>query len=205
MWKKAEAELKNILDLSGKDYTVLKGDGAFYGPKIDILMKDSLGRDWQMGTMQLDFQIPARFDLKYIAADGSQKTPIVVHRVIYGSLERFVGILIEHYAGAFPVWLAPIQTVILPVSEKHLSFARGGLAKLIEAGIRVELDDRAESLPKRIRTAELQKIPYMLIVGDKEAQSDTVSIRARGETDLGSMPLSQFIDRIRQEIDSRTS
>ena len=204
-WDKAEAELKNILDQSGKEYTVLEGDGAFYGPKIDILMKDILGRDWQMGTMQLDFQIPARFNLKYAAADGSQQTPIVIHRVIYGSLERFVGILIEHCAGAFPTWLAPVQVIMLPVSDKHQEYAAKIVDQLKEAGIRVELNDKNEPLNARVRDAQLQKIPYMLIVGDKETKSNTVSERGRSGKDLGQKPAGEFISNIKHEIDNRLS
>ncbi len=205
VWKKAESELRRILETSHKEFSVLEGDGAFYGPKIDILMNDSLGRGWQMGTLQLDFQIPARFKLQYAAPDGTMKTPVVIHRVIYGSLERFMGILIEHYAGAFPVWLAPVQAAILPISEKHLDYAKKVTQQLVEQGIRVELDDRAESLQKRIRDAELKKIPYMVIIGDKEVKSNTVSIRARGEKDLGSMNLKKFISLISQEISSKAT
>lgn len=205
VWDKAEAELKSILDQSGKEYTVLEGDGAFYGPKIDILMKDSLGRDWQMGTLQLDFQIPARFDLKYTAPDGSRKTPIVIHRVIYGSLERFVGILIEHTAGAFPTWLAPVQATVLPISDKHQEYAQKVVGELKDAGVRVELNDKNEPLNARVRDAQLQKIPYILVVGDKESDSDSVSVRHRHSKDTHTQKLEEFTREILQEITSRTT
>lgn len=203
VWAKAEAELKSILDRSGKEYTVLEGDGAFYGPKIDILMKDILGRDWQMGTMQLDFQIPARFNLKYAAADGSQQTPIVIHRVIYGSLERFVGILIEHYAGAFPTWLAPTQAIVLPISDKHQEYAQEVTKRLRDEDIRVELNDNNEPLNARVRDAELQKVPYVLVVGDKEASVNSVSVRCRHSKDSHVQKLQEFIKDITKEISTR--
>ena len=205
IWAEAEKALIAAVEKRNISHFLGTGEAAFYGPKIDVMVKDSLGRDWQLSTCQLDFNQPENFDMSYIGEDGQPHRPAVLHIAVLGSFERFLGILIEHYAGAFPVWLAPVQVVILPISEKHLSFARGGLAKLNQAGIRAELDDRAEPLPKRIRQAELQKIPYMLIVGDKEAQSDTVSVRQRGEKDLGSMPPDQFLNRLNQEIDSKVS
>jgi len=177
VWNKAEKELKKILENSGKEYSILEGDGAFYGPKIDILMNDSLGREWQMGTMQLDFQIPLRFDLKYSAEDGTQKTPVVIHRVIYGSLERFIGILIEHFAGNFPTWLTPVQVKVLPITEKHLVYAKKVGDKLKEEGIRVEVDERNERLQAKIRDAQLEKVAYMLIVGDREEKERTVAAK----------------------------
>ena len=199
-WDKAEATLKKILDASGKDYFVLDKDGAFYGPKVDILMKDSLGREWQMGTIQLDFQQPRRFKLQYAAADGTQKTPIAIHRVIYGSLERFIGILIEHYAGAFPLWLAPVQAVVLPISDKHLDHAQKVLDSLKLAQIRCELVLRNEPLPARVRDAEMQKVPYILVVGDREAEANSVSIRHRGDKASVTKPLSEFISDLSADI-----
>ena len=202
-WSKAEDTLKNILEKSGKKYTIEKRDGAFYGPKIDILMKDSIGRDWQMGTIQLDFQIPKKFNLKYIDVDGKAKTPVVIHRVIYGSLERFIGILTEHLIGAFPVWLAPVQTVVIPISEKHDNYASEIVKQLKENNIRVELKNENETLGKKIREAEMQKIPYLLIAGDKEISTKTVSIRERGKGDVGTMAIDKFIEKIREEIKNK--
>ncbi len=199
-WDSAEKELKEILAACGKLFTVLEGDGAFYGPKIDILMKDSLGREWQMGTIQLDFQIPQRFDLKYSDSQGSLQTPVVIHRVIYGSLERFIGILIEHFAGSFPVWLAPVQAIILPISEKHLDYATLVNKELAKGRIRVDLDSRNESLPAKIRDAQLQKIPYLLVIGDKEVSAETLAVRKRGERETASLSLSQFSSLINQAI-----
>ncbi|MCX6721027.1 MAG: threonine--tRNA ligase [Candidatus Staskawiczbacteria bacterium] len=199
-WNKAEDELKKILEKSGKKYTVENGDGAFYGPKIDILMKDCLGREWQMGTIQLDFQIPKKFNLKYIDADGKTKTPVVIHRVIYGSLERFMGILTEHLAGAFPVWLSPIQAVVIPISEKHFDYAKKIEKELRGNNIRVEMKNENETLGKKIREAEMQKIPYLLVVGDKEIEAGAVSVRERGKGDLGQMPTDKFLEKIREEI-----
>jgi threonyl-tRNA synthetase len=204
IWDKAERELKKILKESGKDFTVLDGDGAFYGPKIDILMKDSLKREWQMGTLQLDFQIPQRFGLKYIDEKSKEKTPVVIHRVVYGSLERFMGILTEHFAGAFPLWLSPVQIVILPISDKkHLSYAKDIAKVLKESKIRVEIDDRAESIGKRIRESEIQKIPYMIIVGDKEKQAGNVSVRSYAKGDSGSQKIKDFVEKILIEIEKK--
>lgn len=204
LWDKAEKELKSILEKSGKEYFVLEGDGAFYGPKIDILMKDSLGRDWQMGTLQLDFQQPLRFGLKYAAEDGTNKTPVAIHRVIYGSLERFIGLLIEHFGGNFPTWLTPIQVKVLPITERHLDYAKKVTNELKEAGIRVELDDRNERLQAKIRDAQLEKVAYMFIVGDKEAESESVSVRTRGQQDLGVMTVADFIARVQPLVESKS-
>lgn len=202
LWDKAESELKQVLEDSGKDYFVLEGDGAFYGPKIDILMKDALGREWQMGTLQLDFQQPLRFNLKYSASDGTTKTPVAIHRVIYGSLERFIGVLIEHFGGAFPTWLNPIQVKVLPISEKHMDYANEVLKQLKESGVRVELDDRAETLGNKIRNAQNEKVPYMLIMGDKEIESKEVSVRNRaGESK--NYKLSEFTEIIKKEIEDK--
>lgn len=195
-WDKAEETLKSLLKNSKKEYVIEEGDGAFYGPKVDILIKDSLGRSWQMGTIQLDFQLPQRFDLKYTDEKGQEKVPVIVHRVIYGSLERFIGILTEHYAGAFPAWLAPVQAIILPISDKHLDYAQIVKSELAEADVRVELDDRSESIGKKIRDAEMQKIPFMLIVGDKERESGEVSLRKYKEGDKGPVSIKKVIEEI---------
>ncbi len=192
-WNRAEKGLKQVLEESGKDYFVLEGDGAFYGPKIDIVMEDALGREWQMGTIQLDYQIPRNFNLKYTAADGTLKTPIAVHRVIYGSLERFFGLIIEHFAGAFPVWFSPVQVKIIPISDKHVEYATKLKTNLETKNLRVEIDDRAETMQSRIRDAQVQKIPYMLIVGDREIQNNTASVRLRTGKDLGARPIAESI------------
>ena len=198
-WNKAEKELGEILKDSGKKYVVLKGDGAFYGPKIDILMRDSIGREWQMGTVQLDFQMPKRFNLSYVDENGKKQIPVTIHRVVYGSLERFIGILIEHYEGALPVWLSPVQICIIPVGSSHRKYADDVYEKLITAGIRTELKDENETVSKRIRAGEVQKIPYLLVVGDKEIAADSVRVRKHNE-DLGIEKVSDFINRIKKEI-----
>jgi len=197
-WDKAEGILKQILEKSGKKYVIEEGDGAFYGPKIDILMKDSLGREWQMGTIQLDFQLPLNFDLKYIDNDGKEKMPVIIHRVIYGSLERFIGILTEHFAGAFPVWLAPVQAIVLPISDKHLAYAKSVVLELSGAEIRAEIDERTESIGKKIRDAEMQKIPFMIIVGDKEEQAKKISVREYGVGDAGQADTKELIGIIKE-------
>lgn len=199
-WETATAGLKEALDSTGKEYKVNEGDGAFYGPKIDIHIKDAIGRTWQCGTIQLDMNLPERFDLNYIDSDGKEKRPVMIHRVIYGSVERFFGILIEHYAGAFPTWLSPVQCVIIPVSEKFAGYAAEVKSKLSDAGIRVELDDSDESLGKRVRNAEKQKAPYILVIGEKEVESRSVAIRKRGEGDLGAKKAEEFVGDIGKEI-----
>jgi threonyl-tRNA synthetase len=196
LWDQATEALQKALDKKGMSYKVNEGDGAFYGPKIDFHLKDSLGRTWQCGTIQLDFQMPERFDLTYIGADGEKHRPVMIHRVIFGSIERFIGILIEHYAGAFPVWLAPVQARILPISEKHMDYARQVKKLLEEAGIRVELDERNEKIGYKIREAQVQKLPYMLIVGDKEAGDKTVSVRMREKGDVGQKSVKTFVDEV---------
>ncbi len=203
-WDKAEATLQEILKKSGKEFTIAEKDGAFYGPKVDILMKDALGREWQMGTVQLDFQQPLRFGLEYTAADGTKKTPVAIHRVIYGSLERFIGILIEEFAGAFPVWLSPVQAKILPISDKMNEYAESVLKELKNAGIRAQLDSRSESVGKKIREAEMEKVPYMIIVGEKEVEAKSVSVRGRNQQDLGAMKLEQLIGTIQEQIKLRS-
>ena len=202
-WNKAEKVLAHLLKASGKPYTVKNGDGAFYGPKIDILMKDSLGREWQMGTMQLDFQLPRNFNLKYIDNKGKEQTPVVIHRVIYGSLERFIGILTENYAGAFPLWISPVQAAIIPISEKQSDWSKVVKETLENTGVRVQEIEANEPLGARIRTAEGQKIPYILIVGEKEKQSQSVAIRQRGKGEAGVLPLEEFLARIKKEIQNK--
>jgi threonyl-tRNA synthetase len=206
-WNKAEAILRHILDKHagpGK-YEVADGDGAFYGPKIDILMEDALGRSWQMGTIQLDFQLPRRFECSYVDKDGLLKTPIVIHRVIYGTLERFIGILIEHTAGAFPAWLAPVQARVITIADRHVPYAQEVMEHLRDQGIRVELDDSRERMNAKIREAQLQKIPYMLVVGDKEQKEHAVSVRLRTNENLGRMPLADFVERISGNIKTRSN
>lgn len=200
IWDHAEKVLQEILEKSGKPFVVAEKEGAFYGPKIDILMKDSLGREWQMGTLQLDFQQPVRFDLKYTDSLGQLKTPITIHRVIYGSLERFIGILIEHYGGALPTWLSPIQVQIIPIADRHLDYAQKVLGQLKDAKLRVEVDSRAEKMQGKIRDAQIEKIPYMLIIGDREVEQGKVAIRTREEKDLGAMDTKEFIKKITEEI-----
>jgi len=181
-------------------YTLNKGDGAFYGPKIDFDVTDAIGRKWQCATIQLDYEQPQNFDLKYIGADNTEHRPVVIHRAILGSIERFIAILIEHYAGAFPLWIAPIQATVLPIADRHVDYARSVLTRLDAAGLRAELDDRQEKIGFKIREAQLQKIPYMLVVGDREAADATVSVRSRSAGDLGSRTIDRFISDAREEI-----
>ncbi len=202
-WERVENSLKNALIKLGKDYTINAGDGAFYGPKIDIHIKDSIGRTWQCGTIQLDMQLPKRFELSYIAADGSRQEPIMIHRVIYGSLERFLGIMTENFAGAFPLWLAPTQVEVITVSEKQEDYAKSVFEKLNNAGIRVEYDERNEKVGYKIREAQLQKIPYMLVLGDEEVAEQNITVRHRKLGDLGKMKLDEFIKMLNTEIQSK--
>ncbi len=198
MWKKAEDSLKSALDHKKIDYKLNLGDGAFYGPKIDFHIEDAIGRTWQTGTIQLDFAMPERFDLEYAAEDGSKKRPVMLHRVVFGSFERFIGILLEHFAGALPVWLAPVQAMVIPISEKHLDYAKKVEKELLKKDIRVEIDSRNESMGKKIRESEMQKIPYMLIVGDKEKEANRVAVRKYGEGDKGQMEMRDIIKEISQ-------
>ncbi len=202
-WDAAEKALQVVLDKSGKEYVTEEGEGAFYGPKVDILMKDSLGREWQTGTIQLDFQQPKNFKLGYIDQTGNEITPVVLHRAIYGSFERFLGILTEHYAGAFPVWLSPIQVKLLPIADKHNEYSQKVADELISSGIRAEVDFRSERLQAKIREATLQKTPYLGIIGDKEIENNSVSIRGRNGEDLGNLELSHFLQKIEEEIDKK--
>ncbi|MBP1555342.1 MAG: threonine--tRNA ligase [Oscillospiraceae bacterium] len=202
-WDIATAALADAITSIGKEYTINPGDGAFYGPKLDFHISDCLNRTWQCGTIQLDYQLPGRFNIEYVGDDGEKHTPVMIHRVVFGSIERFIGIITEHFAGAFPTWLAPVQVKVIPISEKHAEYAAKVLAELDAAGIRAEVDTRNEKMGYKIREAQLQKIPYMLVVGDKEAESGTVSLRSRRAGDEGALALSDFIANIREEIDSR--
>ncbi len=202
-WEMATDGLRKALDELNLDYVVNEGDGAFYGPKIDFHLEDSLGRTWQCGTIQLDFQLPQRFEAEYTGADGEKHRPIMIHRVVFGSIERFIGILIEHFAGAFPLWLAPRQVTILPIADRHHARAHELEKYLFDKGIRVDVDDRSEKIGYKIREAQLQKVPYMLVLGDKEVESGTVSVRHRGEGDIGSMNLDELLERLQTEIDTK--
>lgn len=204
-WEMATSALQGALDDLGLNYVVNEGDGAFYGPKIDFHLVDCIGRTWQCGTIQLDFQMPQRFNLEYIGADGEKHRPIMIHRVAFGSVERFIGILIEHFAGAFPTWLAPVQVKVLPISEKYEEYAKSVKAQLDEAGIRAEIDLRSEKIGYKIREAQTQKIPYMLVVGQKEEADGTVSVRSRFKGDEGSRELSSFISDVKEEIAGRVN
>ena len=199
-WEMATNGLKKALEDMGLEYIVNEGDGAFYGPKIDFHLRDSLGRTWQCGTIQLDFQMPQRFNLEYTAEDGSKKRPIMIHRVCFGSIERFIGILIEHFAGKFPVWLAPVQVKVIPVSEKSMEYATGVYEKLKAAGIRTELDHKDEKVGYKIRQAQLEKVPYMLVLGEKEAAEGAITVRSRDKGDLGAAGLEDFIADIKKMV-----
>ncbi len=203
IWNKAEEALHNVLQARGIDYRVNEGDGAFYGPKIDIHLTDSLGRSWQCGTVQLDFNMPERFELSYTGADDRDHRPVMIHRALLGSFERFIGILIEHYGGAFPLWLAPVQVVVLPISDRHVLAAELARDALAAAGLRVQVDARSESIGKRIAESETQKVPAMLVIGDREADTGMVAVRRHGRIDLGALPLDGVIDALVTERDSR--
>ena len=204
-WEMATEGLRSALDEIGLPYVVNEGDGAFYGPKIDFHLVDCIGRTWQCGTIQLDFQLPQRFELEYIGADGEKHRPIMIHRVVFGSIERFIGILIEHFAGAFPTWLAPVQVKVLPISEKYMDYAENVKKKLDEVGIRVELDTRSEKIGYKIREAQQAKIPYMLVVGQKEEEDGTVAVRSRAAGDEGTKSLDAFITDIQKEIETKVN
>ena len=204
-WEMAERSLESALRSREMPFKRMVGEAAFYGPKIDIKVVDAIGRPWQLTTVQFDFFLPGRFGLEYVGADGQPHQPIMVHRALLGSVERFFGVLIEHYAGAFPLWLSPVQAVVLPISEKHLEYARRVTDQLNAAGIRVQLDDRNEKLNARIRDAQLQKVPFMLVVGDREAQAQAVSVRRRDAGDVGSRPLSELVPWLRELIDTRAT
>lgn len=202
-WERTTNALKAAMEDFGLEYVINEGDGAFYGPKIDFHLQDSIGRTWQCGTIQLDMQLPERFDLTYTGEDGQKHRPVMIHRVVYGSIERFIGILIEHYAGAFPAWLAPCQVKILPITDKHAEYAKKIYDKFFALGIRAKLDDRNEKLGYKIREAQVQKVPYMLVVGDKEMEEGTVTVRHRGEVDIGSMKVDEFVAKLQKEIEEK--
>jgi threonyl-tRNA synthetase len=203
MWEHATNSLRGALEARALPFVVDEGGGAFYGPKIDINITDALGRAWQCTTVQFDFNLPERFDLTYQDDQGGRSRPYMVHRAILGSMERFLGVLIEHYSGAFPVWLAPVQAVVIPIADRHTEYAQSVLSTLFEAGIRVEVDGRNERMNQKIRTAQLQKVPYMLVVGDREAEAGAVAVRSRDGGDLGAMPLEGFLELLGQESEDR--
>jgi threonyl-tRNA synthetase len=199
-WDHAEAQLKAALERSGMAYDLNPKDGAFYGPKIDFDITDAIGRKWQCATIQLDYMQPENFDLKYIGADNAEHRPVVIHRAILGSFERFIALLIEHYGGAFPLWLAPIQAIVLPIADRHLAYAAAVRDQLRTAGLRNDLDERQEKIGYKIREAQLQKVPYMLVIGDRESAEGTVSVRTRAGGDQGASPVDAFIASAREEI-----
>ena len=203
-WEFAQETLKEAITEMGKSYVINEGDGAFYGPKLDFHLQDSLGRTWQCGTIQLDMQLPERFELEYTGADGEKHRPVMIHRVVFGSIERFIGVITEHFAGAFPVWLSPVQVKVMPITDRAADYAKSVATKLDAAKVRVETDLRNEKIGYKIREAQMQKIPYMLVVGDKEAEAGTVSVRTRAGVDLGAMPLDEFMAKIGEEISTRS-
>ena len=202
-WEKAENALADAITSIGKEYVVNPGDGAFYGPKLDFHIQDSLGRTWQCGTIQLDYQLPGRFDLEYTTSDGGKDVPVMIHRVVFGSIERFIGIITEHFAGAFPAWLAPVQVKILPVTDRALDYAKELSDALDGQGFRVEVDDRNEKIGKKIREATLEKVPYMIVVGDRDMENKTVSVRTCAGEDLGAMSLEDFTAKLKEVVDSK--
>jgi threonyl-tRNA synthetase len=203
VWDKAEQACRQAAATLGVPFTTEPGEAAFYGPKIDFVVKDVLGREWQLGTIQVDYNLPERFDLGYVGSDNQLHRPVIIHRAPFGSMERFCGVLIEHFAGAFPTWLAPVQAVVLPISEKHHEYARQLAATLLGENIRVKVDDRNEKIGLKIREAQLQKVPYMLVVGDKEAAGGSVSLRTRKQGDQGSLSREDVVQRIRDDIETR--
>ncbi len=202
-WDIATDALRNAITELGYDFEVNEGDGAFYGPKLDFHLKDCLGRTWQCGTIQLDFQLPERFELEYVGADGAKHRPIMIHRVVFGSIERFIGILTEHFAGAFPAWLAPVQVKLLPIADRHYDYLKAAKDKLEGRGIRCEIDDRSEKIGFKIRSAQMEKIPYMLVAGDKDIENGTVSVRSRKDGEQGAMSVDEFADMLEKEIKSK--
>ena len=203
LWEMAEGALEKVLNNLGKKYELNEGDGAFYGPKIDFHIKDCLGRDWQCGTIQLDFQMPERFDLTYIGEDGEKHRPVMLHRVIFGSIERFIGIITEHFSGAFPAWLSPVQAKLLPITDAQHDFARQVADKLKAKGIRVEIDESNEKIGYKIRKAQLEKVPYMLVMGAKEVEANAVAVRSRKAGDVGQMPVDEFVAKLQEEIETK--
>jgi threonyl-tRNA synthetase len=205
LWQLAEGALQRAVDRLGIKAPVIPDEAAFYGPKIDVKLLDALGRKWQLSTVQFDFTLPQRFGLEYVAEDGKRHQPLMVHRALYGSIERFFGTLVEHYAGAFPVWLAPVQTVVMPITDRQQEYAKKVHARLLAAGLRSHLDDRKEKVNLKIREAQLQKVPYMLVVGDREAEAGTVSVRHRKHADMGVKPLEQFVEEVCQLVASKSA
>jgi threonyl-tRNA synthetase len=205
LWDQAEGALAGALERRGLAYDIGEGEGTFYGPKIDLHMTDSIGRSWQLGTVQLDYQMPDRFDLQYTGADNAEHQPVMIHRALFGSFERFIGILIEHYAGEFPVWLAPVQTIVLPIADRHADYAASVAARLREGGARAELDDRSESLGRRIRDAEIRKIPYILVAGDREVETGQVALREHRKGDEGAVGVDEFAERLARETAERSA
>jgi threonyl-tRNA synthetase len=203
MWDQAEAALEAALRKNNLPFHINPGEGAFYGPKLEFQVTDVIGRPWQLGTIQVDYQLPERFQLEYIGDDGKEHRPVMIHRAILGSLERFIGIIIEHFAGAFPTWLAPVQAKVLPLSEKFVDYAGGVTRQLKDAGVRVEIDDSNEKLGAKIRNAQLQKVPYMLIVGEKEAQSGTVTVRKRSGGDQAAISVEELIAVVKEQVRTR--
>jgi threonyl-tRNA synthetase len=199
-WSHATASLERVLKRRNIEYKTIPGEGAFYGPKIDIKLVDAIGRLWQLSTIQFDFNLPARFGLEYVAEDGTRKQPVMVHRALYGSVERFFGVLIEHYAGAFPVWLSPVQTVVIPIAERHVEYANQVGDQLKAAGVRVHVDARNEKMNAKIREHALQKVPFLLVVGDKEAEAGRVNVRTRGKEKTEDLPAAEFVEKIKRVI-----
>ncbi len=203
-WEYATASLRRALERRNLEYLVDEGGGAFYGPKVDIKVRDAIGRSWQCSTIQFDFNLTERFDMVYVGQDGAEHQPYMVHRALFGSVERFFGVLVEHYGGAFPVWLAPVQAVVIPIADRHLTYAEQARAQLAAAGLRAEVDSRNERMNAKIRDAQLQKVPYMLVVGDREAEAVAAAVRLRSGDDLGAMPLADVVARILTEVQART-
>ncbi|WP_295587905.1 threonine--tRNA ligase, partial [uncultured Oscillibacter sp.] len=202
-WERNQDILKDAITDMGKDFTINEGDGAFYGPKLDFHLADSLGRTWQCGTIQLDSQLPERFELEYTGEDGQKHRPVMIHRVVLGSIERFIGVITEHFAGAFPTWLSPVQVKLLPITDRAAEYADQVAAQLDGAGYRVEVDHRNEKIGKKIREAQLEKVPYMLVIGDKEAEAGTVSVRHRADGDLGVMAMDEFVAKLKEDVDTK--
>jgi threonyl-tRNA synthetase len=203
VWDRAESTLRDALIGLEIDFEEIAGEGAFYGPKIDLFMDDAIGREWQLGTFQLDFNLPERFDLQYAAEDGTLQRPVMIHRAIFGSIERFLGVLIEHTGGAFPIWLAPVQATLIPIADRHVAYCEDVARRLREQGFRVEVDARGERMQAKIRDAQLQKTPYMLIAGDRDIEAGAVSVRTRGGEDLGAMAIEAFVERLKVDAASR--
>jgi threonyl-tRNA synthetase len=202
-WERNQDILKEAITEMGKEFVINEGDGAFYGPKLDFHIEDCLGRTWQCGTIQLDYQLPGRFNLEYTDSNSEKQTPVMIHRVVYGSIERFIGVITEHFAGAFPTWLSPVQVKILPVTDRALEYSEGIKAKLDAEGFRVEIDRRNEKVGKKIRDAQMEKVPYMLVVGDRDIENNTVSPRHRADGDLGAMSFEDFRAMLKEVVDTK--